>query len=561
MTLRIPGQIPGQIVRQAAAVLVVLPVAAGLLGTVAFSLGYLPGFGHAGPSLRAWRALLAWPGFGRSLLLTVQVGVGATALSLASALLLAMLARRVRALRRLQAALPPLLATPHVALAVGLAFLIAPSGWLARLASPWLTGWQTPPDAAIVHDANGLALIAGLWLKETGYLLLAVLAALAQARPAAVLRSAAGLGYGTGRAWMLTLLPPVWPQIRLPVMAVLAFSLSVVDVALVLGPGNPPTLAVQVVRWFQAPDLFQWQVGSAGAVLLAAVAGAALAALRGVEMLARAAGLSALRTGRRGGPGRGADMAARGAGLLLIVTAAGAMLVLVLWAGAIAWRFPGALPSGWTAALLGQRVGSLGGTVAATLALGAAASPLALLLAVAGLAAGGRAAAWLFVPLLVPQTAFLWGQQILLVRLGLDGGAFALVWAHLVFVLPYVMLSLAEPWRALDPRYARAAASLGAGPWRVLLRIRLPLLARPLLASLAVGFAVSVGLYLPTLFAGDGRFATLATTAVALASGPDRRAAAAAALAQAALPLAGFAAAVLLPGWLARRRRGLAVAG
>ena len=30
----------------------------------------------------------------------------------------------------------PLLAVPHLALAVGLAFLIAPSGWLVRLIAP-----------------------------------------------------------------------------------------------------------------------------------------------------------------------------------------------------------------------------------------------------------------------------------------------------------------------------------------------------------------------------------------------------------------------------------------
>ena len=46
---------------------------------------------------------------------------------------------------------------------------------------------------------------------------------------------------------------------------------------------------------------------------------------------------------------------------------------------------------------------------------------------------------------------------------------------------------------------------------------------QPCLAG-AVGFAVSAGLYLPTLFAGGGRFVTLTTEAVTLASGGDRRA-------------------------------------
>ena len=49
-------------------------------------------------------------------------------------------------------------------LAIGLAFLAAPSGWLARLTSPWLTGWRYPPDIATVGDPWGLALIAGFVL-------------------------------------------------------------------------------------------------------------------------------------------------------------------------------------------------------------------------------------------------------------------------------------------------------------------------------------------------------------------------------------------------------------
>ena len=49
------------------------------------------------------------------------------------------------------------------------------------------------------------------------------------------------------------------------------------------------------------------------------------------------------------------------------------------------------------------------------------------------------------------------------------------------------------------------------------------MLLRPILVAAAVGFAVSVGLYLPTLFAGAGRFDTLTTDAVSLAASGNRR--------------------------------------
>ena len=61
--------------------------------------------------------------------------------------------------------LVPFLATPHAAMAIGLAFLIAPSGWIARALSPWATGWTLPPDVATVHDPAGIALILGLYSR------------------------------------------------------------------------------------------------------------------------------------------------------------------------------------------------------------------------------------------------------------------------------------------------------------------------------------------------------------------------------------------------------------
>ena len=116
-------------------------------------------------------------------------------------------------------------------------------------------------------------------------------------------------------------------------------------------------------------------------------------------------------------------------------------------------------------------------------------------------------------------------------------------------------MALAVPWRRLDERYARTARALGASPNRVFWRIKLPMLLRPVLFATAVGFAVSVGEYLPTVFAGGGRYATLTTEAVALASGGDRRVIGVYALLQAALPWAGFTLAVWLPAWIYRDRR------
>jgi putative thiamine transport system permease protein len=127
--------------------------------------------------------------------------------------------------------------------------------------------------------------------------------------------------------------------------------------------------------------------------------------------------------------------------------------------------------------------------------------------------------------------------------------------AHVIFVLPYIYLSLSRPWLHFDDRFRQAAMAMGASPRRALFSVRLPMLMTPLLIALAVGFAVSIGQYLPTVLLGGGRVPTITTEAVALSSGGDRRIIAALALLQSLLPLAGFLVATLVPLVLFRNRR------
>ena len=231
------------------------------------------------------------------------------------------------------------------------------------------------------------------------------------------------------------------------------------------------------------------------------------------------------------------------------------LAALALWSVAAAWRFPVAWPQAFTAETWRWAEAGLRRPLLTSLALAAGSTAVALALALACLEhesrTGPRPAArvlWLvYLPLLVPQVSFLFGLQVALVTLRLDGTWTAVVWAHLTFVLPYVFLMLREPYLALHPAYAAAARTLGRSGNAVFWRIKLPLLRRPIAVAAAVGFTVSLALYLPTLFAGAGRVATLTTETLSLASGGDRRLAAAAGLVLALLPLAALALAAAVP--------------
>lgn len=542
------------------------PIAVGLLWTLLPAFGYLPAIGAHEPSLRGWRDLLATPGFGTSLRLTLTVGIGATALSLLLAAGFCALASTRPAYRAAERLLAPLLGSPHAALALGFAFLIAPSGFVARLLSPELTGWQRPPTSLVtLQDPLGLSLGAGLLLKEVPYLVLMILGASNQVPVRATLAASRALGHRGASAWAKAVLPQIYGQIRLPVYAVLAFSLSNVEVGLILGPGNPPPLAVLAARWFSDYDLALYPTAAAAATLQLGIVAAAIGLWRGGEIAFARAGRLWVERGSRGAVS--APILRLAGGVALLVGALGllSLMVMALWSLAGSWRFPDALPERWSAAIWTAQADRVAPAFRATLAIGLLSTTIALALALACLenearrgAGPGRRALWiLYAPLLVPPIAFLFGVQVALVRLSLDGTLLAVVWTHLVFVLPYAFLSLADPFRALDPRYAASAAALGASPGRVFLTLKLPMLLRPVLIAVAVGFAVSVGQYLATLFPGAGRIATLTTEAVTLAGGSDRRVIGVYAVLQAVLPLVVYGAALLLPLLAFRHRRGL----
>jgi putative thiamine transport system permease protein len=541
------------------------PVAAGLWGTILPAVGHLPAAGLTGPSADAFTRLFNWAGLPRAVMLSLGTGLLATAISLAIVMLVTAGWSGTRAFRLLERLLSPLLAVPHAAAAFGLAFLIAPSGWLARIMSPGITGWDRPPDLLIVQDSWGLSMTAGLIVKEVPFLLLITLAALGQADARRSLQVAQALGYGRVTGWLKTVFPRVYAQIRLPVYVVLAYAMSVVDVAVILGPNTPPSLSVQIVKWMSHPDLTLRLDAAAAALLQLALVMAGLAIWRLGELAVGWIGRCWIASGRRGRADGIVAAVALGAGTASALAVLLGLGVLAIWSLAGLWSFPDVLPAemslrNW------QRFGP--GTMRAlgeTALIASITALLALVLTIGCLEAEYRhnlrvsqRAVWLlYLPLLVPQTAFLPGLQTLMLNIGADVGRVPVMAAHLVFVLPYVFLSLADPFRAWDRRVGVIASALGASPDRVLWQVRLPMLLRPMLTALAVGLAVSVGQYLPTLLIGGGRVATLTTEAVALASGGDRRAIGVYGLMQTAAALVPFALALLIPALVWRNRKGL----
>ncbi|MFD1807828.1 hypothetical protein ACFSHQ_05720 [Gemmobacter lanyuensis] len=100
-----------------------------------------------------------------------------------------------------------------------------------------LLGWTSPPAIVTVGDPFGLALMLGLVVKEVPFLLLMMLAVRLPLPVGQQMAAGRSLGHSAASVWIKVIFPQIYLLIRLPLFIVLAFSLSVVDLALILGPG------------------------------------------------------------------------------------------------------------------------------------------------------------------------------------------------------------------------------------------------------------------------------------------------------------------------------------
>jgi putative thiamine transport system permease protein len=571
---------PKWLMLTALVVSILVPVVVGLGETIWAAFGILPALGRHSFSVSSWHQLFELPGLITSLRLSLVSGFGATLVSLILALFGSACVYHTSGKKSffsrlkpfVKPILVPILAAPHAAIAIGLAFLLAPSGWLVRLFSPWLTAWELPPNLATVQDLWGLSLTLGLVIKELPFLWLISLVALKQIDVSRQLTLAQSMGYSHTSAWCKIIVPQLYPLIRLPVLVVLVYALSTVDMAQILGPNNPPTLALATIRWYNDTNVYLLLPASAAAVLLGIVIAVSILlwelGVRTVMLVNKVLIQSGGRNLSAGNAGKPRVVTGVFTGMLTtalpITVTLGllSLLVLALWSITWRWSFPDALPSSWSSSYWLQLTTHVPLALQHSLIIALVSSGLALTLAVAWLEVqdrfGGhlyRLTLWfIYLPLLVPQIAFLYGLKVGFLRLGLNGSMMTVIWAHLLFVFPYTMLSLVDSWRALDQRYLQVAASLGSSSWRCFWRIKLSLLLRPLLLAWAIGIAVSISQYLPTLMIGAGRVESLTTEAVSLASGADRRLVGVYGLLQALVPLLAYSFALLLPRLVALKK-------
>lgn len=192
--------------------------------------------------------------------------------------------------------------------------------------------------------------------------------------------------------------------------------------------------------------------------------------------------------------------------ILPLAFTSSALLVYPIPAWSLRWFEELVVNDAWRRAIVNSLIVGGGTTVLATVLGTLAALGLRQRLPFVG----GLLRTLFMLPMVVPAVVLGIGMQILLARLGLANTYAAVIIAHTVLAIPFVIISVAGALAGIDRRVELAAASLGASPATVFRRVTFPLAMPGVLSGAVLAFATSLDEVVLTLFVAGPNQRTLA---------------------------------------------------
>lgn len=112
-------------------------------------------------------------------------------------------------------------------------------------------------------------------------------------------------------------------------------------------------------------------------------------------------------------------------------------------------------------------------------------------------------------PMIVPTIIAAAGMYFFYSRIGLQGTYWAVVLAHAVFGIPFVIITVTATLVGFDRSLIRAAASLGADPVTTFFRVQLPIILPGVISGALFAFITSFDEVVAVLFVGSASQKTL----------------------------------------------------
>lgn len=108
-------------------------------------------------------------------------------------------------------------------------------------------------------------------------------------------------------------------------------------------------------------------------------------------------------------------------------------------------------------------------------------------------------------PIMNPEIVTAIGLLMLFSFLHIEKGFFTMLIAHIMFCIPYVILSIMPKLRSLNPNIAEAAMDLGATPWQALVKVIVPQIMPGIISGALIAFTMSFDDFVISYFvSGNG---------------------------------------------------------
>lgn len=453
----------------------------------------------------------------------------------------------------LEKRLAPLLSLPHLAVALGLVYLFSPGG-MVYSAFAGIIG-HAAPDWLGLPRKSLLTMVLAIGIKEVPFFLLIFSALGRQLAIKDWLLQGRALGYSESASWWLLVFPIMLKQSRLALLAAMAYTLSVLDISLLIGPNIPELYAVALYNWqtgFTSADQANAFLGNLLLLIMLAtlITGIYLhewlvvMRLRTNAVMAKPLNIA-----------RFSRVFTAWLGFFSLLTVA-ILVTFLLWS--LGWNSQSTLSSiNWSPALWQDEWFFMQGPLLNSLHIAFFSSILGVAITLLALELQQQSQRYLpdyiwLLAILLPQLSMVHGWRIAHSDLSASYTTSWIILTHIPFTFAYSYLVLRGPFQSLNRHYELVAASFGYTYWQRWWQIRFMLLRPALLSALAIAFSVSIAQYIPTLIIGAGRITTITTEAVAIASGNEQSITAVYMLVQAILPFIAF----LIASVLAQRIRG-----
>jgi putative spermidine/putrescine transport system permease protein len=209
------------------------------------------------------------------------------------------------------------------------------------------------------------------------------------------------------------------------------------------------------------------------------------------------------------------------------------VIVLALISLAPAWRFPNVWPTAFSLKSITyliqhheQVLLSLGSSFVFSSLTALLTLPMCLLPAAvfARVEFPGKALleGLLLTPALVPPMTFAMGLHYVFIKVSLTDTLAGVILLLALFSYPYMFRALVAGFQTMGEDYRICAQNLGAGSWRTLLQVELPLLMPAVIAGGSVVFLIAFSEYFLVFLIGGGKVASFTGTLFPLLSSSNR---------------------------------------